>query len=207
MLAVAYSRWFLILLLPSHIPVLAENVCVNIYGENYVTYSRLYLKLEETLIKYHKEMLEQLRVVFSSSEGVQIYFNVNLKVVNGTNLFHSCDSLGEGVDLAADAFCQFNSSAYMWNLCHSAVSMSFTTQWPYAQDIDIDFISWMSYLHGGVLSTLFTIGSIYYYGMNELEVYGEGGGIDITLQMDTPDCNPSLPLMKCVLSELFSWVS
>ena len=31
--------------------------------------------------------------------------------------------------------------------------------------------------------------------------------IDVKLKIDKLDCNPPLALTKCVLSELFSWVS
>ena len=58
-------------------------------------------------------------------------------------------------------------------------------------------IIWLSLVHGGITS-LFSVVDNFYSGP---------GHTTLTLRINELKCNPSLLLTKCVLSELFSWVS
>ena len=135
-----------------------------------------------------------------------------------------------------DTFCPSNSSDYKWKLCNipekygfDSMEMIYTTQSrskiqseiskreSEIEKYQIDVaIAWLSLLHGNVLSPLIYFvpgvyfdfdGSDYYEGGNDYFYDWGNYYTSLTLVMERLDCNPSLPLTQCALSELFSWVS
>ena len=68
--------------------------------------------------------------------------------------------------------------------------------------ITFSFILWFSYLLGTLVSTiLFPWDNLAFLNLDIPYEY-----VSFTLRIEELNCNPSLELMKCVLSELFSWV-
>ena len=163
-------------------------------------YSYLYLKLEEALINDQKT-LDSLRAGFiSMGENSVVKFDIQLEVVNGIDKY--CD--GDSYDQAT--FCESS----MWELCDQyGLNMTFS-----AQSFDVvqakndnskisRNILWLSLVHGGITS-LFSVVNIIFN--SEFE-FNWPSDFNLTLRINELKCNPSLLLTKCVLSELFSWVS
>ena len=158
-------------------------------------YSYIYVQFEKALLSNRKAMETARTGFISSSKGVIVDLSVGLEVANGTNVTCANDNSG-----AASTFCLFPDRT--WRLCpgdsfdlDDTLDMTFSEE-----DLDgDDFIVWLSYLHGGIVSTFipFMSGGGQYY-------YDENSGF--RLKIDKIDCNPSLILTKCVLSQLFSWV-
>ena len=184
-------------------------------------YSHLFSKLEEALLN-NKTMMNLLRQNFMITENVEIHFSVQLEVVNGTDLSSSCDS-----DPSTNTFCPSNSSDYKWKLCNVHNEYGFNStemiyRSPYLSKIESDRekygidlkIVWLSMLHGNVISTFtFVPGllphprSLVYDGSDYLYDDGIETSVLMTLVMERLDCNPSIAITQCVLSELLSWVS
>ena len=83
-----YSCWLLLLMLfPSHLS--AQDGCYYLIEDDVGEFSDTYLKLEYTLVSDHKSVLDKLRVGFSTIEINCINFELEIQVVNGTNV--SCD--------------------------------------------------------------------------------------------------------------------
>ena len=128
-------------------------------------YSHLSSKLEEALIN-NKTVMNLLRQNFMITENVQIYFSVQLEVVNGTNLSSSCNInpyyLINYTLHSFDTFCPSNSSDYKWKLCNIPEKYGFDSlemiyRSPHLSKkekywIDVA-IAWLSLLHGNILST------------------------------------------------------
>ena len=169
-------------------------------------YSRLYLKLEEALINDHEKMLKELRVGFAATEIVKIDFSVNLEVVNGTNFYDPCDDWPDRTDRTT--FCpSYSPSAYMWKTC-IPFDLHFTTRDTSELQLEDKFVAWMFNLHGSVLSTiLYLVDDVWFWRFWLDNIYIDYHDIDLTLRMDRLNCNPSSLMMKCVFTELFSWVS
>ena len=190
-------------------------------------YSHLFSKLEEALLQ-NKTTLNLLRQIFMGVEKVEIYFSVQLEVVNGTDLSSSCDNdpfLVNNTLSSFDTFCPSNSSDYKWKLCNNhekygydSLVMTYISQSPSKiskgesemekQQIDVA-ISWMSLLHGNILSTFLLFVPYLFLDFDGSDYFYDWGRYDtsLTLVMERLDCNPSLPLTLCALSELLSWVS
>ena len=191
-------------------------------GENYYIeewqYSHLFSKLEDALLN-NKTTMSLLRQMFMGTENIEIYFSVQLEVVNGTDLSSSCDS-DPYYDYyipfsSSDTFCPSNSSDYKLKLCnipekHGFDSLKYRS--PYFSKIEsereIDVaIKWLTLLHGSVLSTFyFSMSDVYDDGS---DYFFDGGKYDtlLILVMKRLDCNPSIAMTQCALSELLSWVS
>ena len=207
----------LILLL--HIHLQASEACNEHY--DVWQYSYLFSKLEEALIS-KRTVMDLLRQRFMITDSVGIGFNVQLEIVNGTNLSNTC------VDYSydpSDTFCPSNSSDYHWKLCYlpyeygysnilqlTFISQTLSKREAERKKINTDAaISWLSLLHGNALSSLFPL--IFY---PDIEPYDDDYDDDddddyplyvsMTLVMDTLDCNPPIPMTQCALSELLSWV-
>ena len=206
----------LILLL--HIHLQASEACNEHY--DVWQYSYLFSKLEEALIS-KRTVMDLLRQRFMITDSVGIGFNVQLEIVNGTNLSNTC------VDYSydpSDTFCPSNSSDYHWKLCYlpyeygysnilqlTFISQTLSKREAERKKINTDAaISWLSLLHGNALSSLFPL--IFY---PDIEPYDDDDddddddyplSVSMTLVMDTLDCNPPIPMTQCALSELLSWV-
>ncbi|CAI8049038.1 hypothetical protein GBAR_LOCUS27002 [Geodia barretti] len=121
------------------------------------------------------------------ADKVEIYFNVQLEIVNGTNLSNTCVDYYY-LDYGFDTFCPSNSSDYHWKLCYlpyeygysNILQLTFSPQTfniePYDDDYDDD-------------------------DDDDYPLY-----VSMTLVMDTLDCNPPIPMTQCALSELLSWI-
>ena len=167
-------------------------------------YSYLYLKLEEALINDQKT-LDSLRAGFiSMSEGTVVTFDdIQLEVVNGIN--DTCH--GDWYDQShGKIFCANSTNSSMWELCEYGLDMTFSPQsleFVQAKN-DILKIStytiWLSLVHGSLI-VQFPVVNILNYEFNWPSDF------HLTLRINELKCNPSLLLTKCVLSELFSWVS
>ena len=190
-------------------------------------YSHLSSKLEDALLN-NKEVMNLMRQNFMITENVNIHFSVQLEVTDGTNLSSSCDInpyyLTNYTFYSFDTFCPSNSSDYKWKLCnipeeYGFDSLEITYRSPYFSKIEsekekywIDVaIAWLSMLHGNILSMFYFVPDVvpepldyYYDGSDYLYV---DTSVSLTLVMDRLDCNPSLPLTQCALSQLLSWVS
>ena len=90
----------------------ASEACNEYYGV--WKYSYLFSKLEEALIS-NRTVMDLLRQRFMIKDSVEIDFNVQLEIVNGTNLSNTtCDN---NLYYPSDTFCPSNSSGYHWKLC------------------------------------------------------------------------------------------
>ena len=155
------------MLFPSHLSardVIIYDECDNDGNHNdymYVSfkYFDLYLKLEDSLINYYKSpaVLEELRAVFKNAKAKYISFEVDIQVVNGTNV--SCDG---AMYPEPPAFCpaSSNTSEYEWELCQrmeihyiNAPSLSEFKSKNVIFMID-NFLMWASQVHGNGLSRL-----------------------------------------------------
>ena len=87
-------------------------------------FSDTYLKLEDTLFSDHKSALDELRVGFSTIEVNYVNFEVEVQVVNGTNV--SCDGY-IFTEHSLPAFCPASSdtSEYIWELCYNPMYINF----------------------------------------------------------------------------------
>ena len=185
---------FLLLLWSTHVSLEAKDVCSDSYGGTFYgsEYSYLYLKLEEALITQHSRMLKTLRAGFISKNDLVVFIFLNVAVTNGTEGSYYCGDFNRN-----PAFCPTsNMIQSSWMLCVGQVYLNYRTP---AIKVEQQFIAWMSDLHGSLISVL---RPFYYFGYSDTSY-----DMDITLRIDRLDCNPSLQMMKCVLSELFSWVS
>ena len=189
---------------PSHLSALDD--CSIKWVEGLHFNSDLYLKLEDALINDHKSMLEELRVGFSSFYIKDITFEVEIHVVNGTNV--TCNRW-----FGLPSFCpaRNNTSEYKWELCHQSVKIIFNvpsaSEWKSENAVSEinQFLVWASSVHGSVLPLVLI------YTANEyFNPPFEGSSIDslsIKLNIDRLDCNPYSHRLKCDVSELLSWVS
>ena len=164
-------------------------------------YSYLYLKLEETLINDQKT-LDSLRAGFISmgENSVVGFYDMHLEVVNGIN--DTCD--GDWYD--QKTFCANSNDSSMWELCDQyGLDMTFS-----AQSFDVEQakndnskisrnILWLSLVHGSITSLFLVVNS-------EFE-FNQPSDFNLSLRINELKCNPTLLLTKCVLSELFGWVS
>ena len=177
-------------------------------------YSHLFSNLEEALIN-NKTLMNLLRQNFMITENVEIHFSVQLEVVNGIDLSSSC-----GSDPSTNTFSPSNSSDYKWKPCNIPYEMIYSS--PYLSKIESDRekfgidlkIVWLSMLHGNVISTFIFVPGLLphlwspvYDGSDYLYDDGIETSVPMTLVMDRLDCNPSIAITQCVLSELLSWVS
>ena len=160
-----------------------------------------------------------LRQIFMTTDSVEISFNVQLEIVNGTNLSKTCDN-GYYLDYRSfDTFCpSTNSSDYHWKLCYlpyeygyNNLKLTFSSQTLSKREaerkrINTDVaISWLSLLHGNTLSYIFPLVILH----PDIDPYDDDDyhiWVSMTLVMDTLDCNPPIPMTQCALSELLSWV-
>jgi hypothetical protein len=214
-------RVFLLL----HIHLQASEACNEDY--DVWKYSHLFSKLEEALIS-NRTVMNLLRQSFMITDSVEISFNVQLEIVNGTNLSNTCDNDYYSFDYeyfyplrSFDTFCPSDSSNYHWKLCFlpdkygcNNILLTFSSQTHSKREaerkrINTDVaISWLSLLHGNTLSSIFfnviPNRGIYPYDDDDDDDYHIW--VSMTLVMDTLDCNPPIPMTQCALSELLSWV-
>ena len=213
-----YATYCLLLLVTCSVFIQAETECDEFEDNSYespyspyfdTAYSYLYLKLEETLINDQKT-LDSLRAGFiSMGEGTVVTFgDIQLEVVNGTNKYCKGDWYDQS---HGNTFCANSTDSSMWELCgwEELYAMTFS-----AQSVEVvqakndnfkigSNIIWLSLIHGGITS-LFSVFDNFYSGFSRFD---GPGYTTLTLRVNELKCNPSFLLTKCVLSELFSWVS
>ena len=168
----------------------ANQYCDDEYGESQVfglDYSRLFSNMEIALLN-QSVFLDRLKYGFMSLKATELHFDVQVRVVNGTNEYCPGDHGYE------KAFCFSNSMQYNWELCSS---LDITYRFEYNPTTAP--VVWLSVVHGNLLLTtaIFTI----------IEDVPAEEYFSLTLEVEKLDCHPSMSLMKCVSSELFSWVS
>ena len=193
-----------LLILSIHVLVGADVCSDYVYN----TCNHAYLKMEEALIN-QKKMLNKLRAGFLISSSVQIDFYLNLEVVNGSDESHDLDICG---NCWGDngAFCFSNKSEYNWTLCGPPLALQYRSEAANElkleqSELDVDqFIQWMSYLHTSFWSIF-----IPFFFWDGNDDYFDSGfhTYFITLRIDRLDYNPCPQMLKCVLSQLLSWVS
>ena len=206
------SVWYALLVIGAGIVFIqAETECGQFEDNSYESpyfdsaYSYLYLKLEDALINDQKT-LDSLRAGFiSMGESTVVTFDdIQLEVVNGIN--DTCD--GDWYDQShGRTFCANSTNSSMWELCDQyGLDMTFSAQSfdvVQAKNDNIKIsrnIIWLSLVHGSITS-LFSVVDIFNYEFIQLNY------ITLSLTINELKCNPSPLLTKCVLSELFSWVS
>ena len=159
------------------------------------------MQFEKALLSNRKAMETARTGFISYSKRVSVSLSVGLEVANGTNVTCANDNSG-----AASTFCLFPDRT--WRLCpgdsfdlDDTLDMTFSlSNLQFEEDGDeIYLILWLSYLHGGIISIFQMFGYV-------LEDGQRGDISEFTIKIDKLDCNPSLTLTKCVLSQLFSWV-
>ena len=168
----------------------ANQYCLDEDDESQVFglgYSRVFSNMEIALLN-QTVFLDRLKYGFMSLKETELYFNVQVKVVNGKNEYCPDD------DGYEKAFCFSNSAEYDWELC-SSLDMTYRFEY----DPTIKPVEWLSVVHGNLL--LITV----FFEIIE-DVLAEEY-FPLTLEVEKLDCHPSMSLMKCVSSELFSWVS
>ena len=145
-----------------------------------------------------------------------IDFSVQLEVVNGTGLVHSCD-------LKDDTFCPINNSNYKpkWKLCNGALNMTFSPKISYQKEqrdrdrendreknqIDA-LIAWLSILHGSLPATfpfILPYNDDYDYDY-DYDEWGYHTSVSMTLVIQQLDCNPSITMLQCAMSDILHWV-
>ena len=179
----------------------AADVCSGVFdpinADSSLYYSDLYLKLEESLIN-NQTMLEKLRAGFISADVV-IIFTLGVKVLNGTN--DSCPDR----DMSYPALCCGSNNKC--TLCSDLPSLSYGTGTASQLKLGDDevlvkfLLVWMSFLHGSASSVF--LFNFYDEGDNRFLLFN----MDLTFEVDRLECNPSVEMMTCALSELLSWVS
>ena len=142
--------------------------------------------------QYSSEMLEKLRAGFVSADVI-IIFTLGVKVLNGTN-----DSCPDG-DMSYPALCCGSNNKC--TLCSDLPSLA--SQLKLVDDeVHVKFLlAWMSFLHGSA-SSVFLFN---FYDRVDIRVLLFN--MDLTFEIDRLECNPSVEMMICALSELLSWVS
>ena len=207
-----------------------HEVCAENYYIGGWKYSRLFSKLEGALLN-NKTVMNLLRQMFMRTENVEIGFSVQLELVNGTDLSSSCDINPDFINdtfytlSSFDTFCPSNSSDYKWKLYNIPEKYGFDSlemiyRSPHFSEVEserekcwIDVaIAWLSLLHGNILSMFYFVPDVvpdpdfcdYYDGSDYLY---DDTSVSMTLVMERLDCNPSLPMTQCALSEILSWVS
>ena len=168
----------------------ANQYCNNEYGESSVfrlSYSHLFSNMEMAL-KNQSGFLDRLKYGFMSLRRTKLYINVEVRVVNGTNEYCPDDDGHE------KAFCFSNSTEYNWELC-SSLDVTYSLEY---NPITAPVV-WLSFVHGNllVIAVFFAI----------IEDAPAEEYFSLALEVDKLACHPSKSLMKCVSSELLSWVS
>ena len=163
------------------------------------------------LIK-NRTVLDNIRTLFITEEGMDFTtFAIKFEVDHGENV--SC-----AADISPDkAFCNFDLAENDWKLCPAVVngddgSIQFVFLKAY-NNMKLAFsLLWLSALHGNVLQfVLLELQDIIV--TRDLNMFlksyyfDSASPISITLKIEELNCNPSYPFVKCVLSELLSWVS
>ena len=153
------------------------------------------MKLEKALLN-NFEALDELRAGFIGEEHVSISLHVTLQVVNLTNA--DCDN----VYTDDRTFCLYST----WQLCSSCF-ITFKSQTVSRMETEEESkqitqsLLWLSLMHGTLISMLS-------YNDPHTSSFGtDGSSFPLTLNIEYLKCNPSFLSTKCVLTELFSWVS
>ena len=201
----------LLILFPSHLS--AQDDC-SIYEVKSLHFnSDLYLKLENALINDHKSMLEELRVGFSSFDLDYITFEVEIHVVNGTNV--TCDDRGRWYRHPSFCPARNDTSEYEWELCHKS-EINFNV--PHASELKSEyavyeisrFLVWAVSIHRGSILSLTLIALVVAGHINNVypqsKFDANDGSMFIKLTIDRLDCNPESDRLECDISELLSWV-
>ena len=210
------SMWYATycLLVTCSVFIQAKTECDEFEDNSYESpyfdsaYSYLYLKLEEALINDQKT-LDSLRAGFISmgENSVVNIEDIHFEVVNGINETCHDDWYDQ------KTFYANSTESSMWELCDQyRLYMTFSAQsFEVVQAKNDNFkISrytiWLSLIHGGITS-LFSVVEILNYDLYQFSQFNTLSSIILPLMINELKCNPSLLLTKCVLSELFSWVS
>lgn len=173
-------------------------------------YPYLYRKFETALIK-NRTVLDNIRTLFITEEGMDYTtFAIKFEVDHGENV--SC-----AADISPNkAFCNFDLAENNWKLCPAVVngddgSIQFVFLKALSNSKLAFSLFWLSALHGNVLQfvILELQDIIVTHELIFLKDYyfDPASPISITLKIEELNCNPSYPFVKCVLSELLSWVS
>lgn len=185
-----------------YITLEANEECSKYHGR--IEYSQLYLKLEEDLFTKNAEKLEALRASFiiSNTDSMKFFydFQVRVAVMNGTGI--------ESIDTTCNekVFCSvhvFNTSEVIWTICDGSMHLDLQESSESSGPYYLHFTSWMSFLHGNLLSMFILFGTLEY---NNSNFYSYHDHMDFTFMIERLDWNPCPQMMKCVLLDLFSWV-
>ena len=151
-----------------------------------------------------------------NTKVIQIFFNVQLEVLYGTDLMDSCSfDRCNGYNYftdhsyhSFDTFCPSNSSDYSWKLCYlpheygynSTLQMTFTSYAANKMESRSDekkdtrvciAITWLSQLHG-IFPFFGLFNSCPFNAFDPYEYEGliQHTSVSMTLVMDTLECNP-----------------
>ena len=158
-----------------------------------------------TLINNHT-FLDNIRTYIISTPGV-VFANFAVKVEVGH---------GENVSCAADsspnkAFCNSDSPDYSWEICPAVFNDDESTQFTFFKtpiNIEDRLLVMQCLLHGNILQfVIYYEWYVFTHTFLEGYYYDDYDLIPLTLKIEELKCNPSFPFVRCVLSELFSWVS
>ena len=134
-------------------------------------------------------------------------FAVKIEVDHGENV--SCPE-----DFSPNkTFCNSDSPDYNWELCPLVNGNDGSIQFVFLKrstNIKIPFLlTWLCILHGNMLQLVIELENYIYDHIwtGYSYYYDDNGPISLTLKIEELNCNPSFPFVKCILSELLSWVS
>ena len=168
-------------------------------------YPYLYRKFETALIKNHT-FLDNIRTLFISTAGMEVaFFAVKFEVDHGENVSCAADSSPN------KSFCNSDSPDYSWKLCPAVVNDDDNIRFSFSKalfNFEFSFLTWLYLLHGNLLQVVLDYEEYIAYPILIKEYYYDDiDPIPLTLKIEELNCNPSFPFLRCVLSELLSWVS
>ena len=205
-------RFALLLLAVSPVVGQTSNICNFYYSNSDIFietnyYSYLFFKLEEALIKDHKQ-LEELRTTFmSSSAALSLDIDASMSAKNVVN--NICDYAR---DRKHDTLTFCPAGPHNWGLCNNCslymtlVQKQFSSLKLTATEMSIfQLITYICLMHGSLLGVYWP-NYIFSFLLDEEYIF-KTVRHKIRLKLDSLTCNPSCALTQCVVSEMFSWVS
>ena len=166
-------------------------------------YPYLYRKFETALIKKHT-FLDNIRTYFISTGMEYAILAVKVEVDRGENVSCAADSSPN------KSFCNSDSPDYSWKLCPAVVNDDDNIRFRFSKALfnsENFFLTWLCLLHGNLLQFVLDYEGYIFFLTFKGYYYDDYDPIPLTLKIEELNCNPSFPFVKCVLSELFSWVS
>ena len=169
-------------------------------------YPYLYRKFETALIK-NRTVLDNIRALFITGKDMDYTtFAIKFEVDHGENV--SC-----AADISPNkAFCNSDSADYIWKLCPLDGDGNFQFVL-FMASLNVQtplLLLWLGSLHGNLLQLAMDMQEYIeesHLSFTDGYYYDDFGLIYLTLKIEELNCNPSFSFVKCVLSELLSWVS